>query len=90
MGEFEFVQVTQEALWLVLILSGPPIAVAAIVGLLVAFLQSVTQLQEQTLSFAVKFVAIVITLFLTAGLLGSTLYHFGNRIFTRFAVMVGG
>lgn len=87
---FDVVQLTQEALWLVLILSAPPIVVAAVVGLLLAFLQSITQLQEQTLSFAVKFTAIIITLFVTASLIGGTLYNFGNRIFTSFATMVGG
>lgn len=87
---FDVVQLTQEALWLVLILSAPPIVVAAVTGLLLAFLQSITQLQEQTLSFAVKFTTIIITLFITASLIGGTLYNFGNRIFTGFATMVGG
>ena len=85
---FDVVRLTQDALWLMLMLSGPPILVAAIAGLLVAFIQAATQLQEQTLAFAVKLAAVVITLFLMGALLGETLYEFGTRIFDGFPTMV--
>lgn len=84
----DLIQVTKEALWLVLLLSAPPIIVASIVGLLVAFLQAATQMQEQTFAYAVKFLAIVLTLFLTAAFVGGTLMHFSDRLFTGFAEMV--
>jgi type III secretion protein S len=79
---------TQQALWFVLLLSAPPIVVAAIVGMVIAFVQAATQLQEQTLQYVVKFFAIVITIFLTASLLGGALYQFGDRVFTGFSGMV--
>lgn len=81
------IQLMNEALWLVLILSAPPIIVASVVGLLIAILQSATQLQEQTLQYTAKFLAIVLTLFVTAALLGGTLYRFGDRVFTEFPAM---
>lgn len=81
-------QLMNEALWLVLILSGPPILAASVVGLVVAVFQSATQLQEQTLQYAAKFVAIVLTLFMTAALLGGALYGFGDKIFTQFPALV--
>ena len=58
------IQLTQQALWLVLTLAAPAVLVAAGVGLLVAFIQAATQLQEQTVQFAVKFFAIVFTIFI--------------------------
>jgi type III secretion protein S len=82
------IALTQHALWLVMLLSAPPIAVAAIVGLVVAFLQAATQIQEQTLQYAFKFFAIVVTIFLTASLIGGGLYEFADRVFTGFAGMV--
>ncbi|GGX75402.1 type III secretion system export apparatus subunit SctS [Saccharospirillum salsuginis] len=85
---FDIVRLTQDALWLMLMLSGPPILVAAIAGLLVAFIQAATQLQEQTLAFAVKLAAVVITLFLMGALLGETLYEFSTRIFDGFPTML--
>ncbi|MED5620395.1 type III secretion system export apparatus subunit SctS [Ideonella sp. BN130291] len=84
----EVLQLTQQALWFVLLLSAPPIIVAAVVGLVVAFLQAATQIQEQTLQYALKFFAIVLTIFLTASMLGGGLYQFADRVFTGFAGMV--
>lgn len=84
----EMLELTKQALWLVLILSGPPIAVAALFGLLVAFLQAATQLQEQTFAYAVKFLAIVLTLLVTGSLLGGTLYTFADRLFIDFPGLV--
>jgi type III secretion HrpO family protein len=84
----DIVRLTQDALWLVLLLSAPTILAAAIVGLVVSFLQAVTQIQEQTIPFAFKFVAVAIVLFLTASLLGGSLYAFSDRVFTDFPMMV--
>jgi len=50
--------------------------------------QSATQIQEQTLQYTAKFVAIVLTIFLTAALLGGTLYSFGDRVFSEFPALV--
>ena len=75
---------TIEAMWLVLLLSAPPVIAASVVGLLTAIIQAATQLQEQTLQFTLKFFAIVLTIFLTASLLASTLYAFSDMIFSRF------
>ncbi len=86
----EVLQLTQQALWLVLILAAPPVLVASAVGLLVAFIQAATQLQEQTFQYAIKFFAIVLTIFVTASLMGSALYQFADRIFLEFPAIVAG
>ena len=88
MNHGDIVQMTQQALWFVLLLSAPPIIVAAVVGLVIAFVQAATQLQEQTAQYVAKFFAIVVTIFLTASLLGGALYQFGDRVFTDFAGIV--
>lgn len=80
----QILALTVDALWLVLLLSAPAIATAAIVGLLVAFLQAVTQIQEQTLPFAFKFVAVALVLFLTGASVGSALHGFTERVFVEF------
>jgi type III secretion protein S len=84
----EALQLTYQALWLVLVLSAPPVVVAALVGLLIAFLQAATQIQEQTFQYAAKFFAIVLTIFVTASLLGGTLMSYTDRIMTGFPGMV--
>lgn len=82
------IQLAREALWLVLLLSAPPILAAAIVGLLIAFLQAVTQLQEQTFPYAAKFVAVVLALFATATVLGGTLYNYSDNLFSNFSTLI--
>jgi len=83
----EVLELTQQALWLVVILAGPPVAVAALVGILIAFVQAATQLQEQTFQYAAKFIAIVLTIFATASLMGSTLFRYSDRIFSSIATL---
>lgn len=89
MVDNEVIQLTQQALWMVVLLAGPPVVVAALVGILIAFVQAATQLQEQTFQYAAKFFAIVLSIFVTASLMGSTLYEFANRIFTTFPGLSG-
>jgi len=86
----DFIQVTQQALWLVLLLAGPPVIVAAIAGITIALFQAVTQLQEQTFQFAVKFIVVILTIFVTASLMGGSLYQYSDRIFTNFVQMTHG
>jgi type III secretion protein S len=83
----EIVQLVREALWLVLLLSAPPIIAASLVGLVVAFFQAATQLQEQTLTYTLKFITVAVTLFLTASLIGASLTHFADQLFTNFPMM---
>jgi type III secretion protein S len=75
---------TKEALWLVLLLSAPPIAAATVVGLVTAIAQAVTQIQEQTVQHLLKLIAMIVALLITAPLLGGALYHFADRMFLGF------
>jgi type III secretion HrpO family protein len=84
----EVIRLTQDALWLTLLLSAPVIIATSVFGLLVAFLQSITQLQEQTLAFAVKLFVVVVTLFLSAGMIGENLHLYADRIFQGFPELV--
>ena len=75
-----------QAFYLVLMLSMPPIIVASVVGVLFSLFQAITQLQEQTLSFAIKLIAVCLTLFLTAGWLSSELLAYAKKIFDYFFI----
>ena len=78
---------SSKTLLLVLYLSLPPIVAAAVVGTVVALLQALTQLQEQTLSFAVKLVVIILILFATARWLGTELFNFADQIFKNISTI---
>ena len=77
-----------QALLLVLILSLPPIVVASVVGILFSLIQALTQIQEQTLSFGVKLVAVGLTLYLTARWMGGEIFNYTVLIFEKFPDMV--
>jgi type III secretion protein S len=84
----DVVNITIEAMWLMLLLSAPPIIAASVVGLIVAIIQAATQLQEQTLQYTLKFFTIVIAIFLTAGLVAGSLLAYTEQIFSGFPGMV--
>lgn len=73
-----------EALWLILILSAPPILLSLLAGLIVAIFQAATQIQEQTLSFTVKLVVAILTIIATAGWLSSQVAQYSMNIFLNF------
>lgn len=79
-------QMTQ-AMVLVMLLSMPPIVVASVVGILISLLQALTQIQEQTLSFAIKLIAVAATIAAMAGLLGSQILLFTMKLFDDFPNM---
>ena len=87
MTEADVVDYAAQALLLILYLSLPPIIAAALVGTLVSLLQALTQIQEQTLSFAIKLIVVVITIFLTARWQGEELYNYAFTIFENIPVL---
>ena len=78
------VQLAYKGLLLILILSGPPILVSMFFGLTVAIFQAATQIQEQTLSFTIKLLAVVLTLMAFGGWLGAQILMFAREIFINF------
>jgi type III secretion protein S len=80
----EIYQLAYQALLLILILSGPPIIISMLIGLFVAVMQAATQIQEQTLSFTVKLIAVIFTILLMGGWLSTQILQFANTIFNNF------
>lgn len=73
-----------EAMVLVMLLSMPPIVVASVVGIAVSLLQALTQVQEQTLSFAIKLIAVAATIAAMAGFLGNEMLTYTLKLFNDF------
>lgn len=82
-------QVTNEGLLLTLVVSGPPVLISLIVGLMIALFQAVTQIQEQSLTFVPKVIVVFGTLALLGPWLGSAMAEFGRLCFEGFATVVG-
>ncbi|MDR0679977.1 MAG: type III secretion system export apparatus subunit SctS [Puniceicoccales bacterium] len=88
MNEALILSVTSKALILVLILSMPPILVATFVGLLVSLIQALTQVQEQTLGFAIKLICVTIVLALTTYWIGGELFSYTEYLFKDFPSII--
>ncbi|ENA4997029.1 type III secretion system export apparatus subunit SctS [Escherichia albertii] len=71
-----------KALFMVLILSAVPVMVATVVGILVALIQAITHIQEQTLPFGIKLLAVCAALFITAPWFVSSLKNFSAEVLT--------
>lgn len=83
MNEADALDLFQAAVWTVLISAGPAVAAAMVVGLVIALIQALTQVQEATLTFAPKIVAVLITIGICAPFVGSQVSIFTNLVFSR-------
>ncbi len=70
----------QQGLLLVLIFSIPTVLIPGLVGLVMAFLQAITQIQDQTITFSIKLMVLIVALVLSADWLGSQLYNYADRV----------
>jgi type III secretion protein S len=78
----EVVFAGNKAIYLVLILSAIPVVVATVIGLAVGLIQTVTQLQEQTLPFGLKLLGVCVCLFIISGWIGETLIAYSREVYS--------
>ncbi|KQZ12210.1 MAG: flagellar biosynthetic protein FliQ [Mesorhizobium sp. 61-13] len=83
MNEADALDIMQYAVWTVLVASAPVVLVAMVVGIGIALVQALTQIQEITLTFVPKIVAIMLVVALTGPFVGSQISAFTNVIFER-------
>lgn len=81
--------VGREAMYLTMLLSGPLLMAALAVGLLMGVFQAATQIQEMTLSFIPKLIALVFALLFAGPWMLRTLVEYSQRMFTNIPGMLG-
>ncbi|MCQ8897766.1 flagellar biosynthesis protein FliQ [Limnobacter humi] len=79
----------QDALQVMLMVSGPLLIVALILGLLISILQAATQINEMTLSFIPKILGIFATLMLLGPWMLATLVDYTQRLITSIPNIIG-
>ena len=87
MNGAEVLDVGRDALWLTIQLSAPILLVGLVVGVGIGLVQALTQIQEQSLVYAPKIIAIFISLLLFLPLMGGLLGAFMRQIAARIAGM---
>lgn len=88
MTEEMVIAIGQEALKTTVMLSAPLLLVAMVVGIVVSLLQAITQINEATLSFIPKILAIAVVLVLASPWMLSLITGYATEIFTHFAEFV--
>jgi type III secretion HrpO family protein len=78
----------REGLYLVVLLVAPPVGAALVAGLLVSVVQTATQIQEQTIGFAVRMAAVIAALLVASPWMGAQLIVFTRTVFSMIR-MVG-
>lgn len=83
MNPADALDIGQAAIWTVIIASSPGVIAAMLVGILIALLQALTQVQEMTLTFVPKIIAILLVTALTAPFIGAVIFSFAEQTYAR-------
>ena len=83
MNEADALDLLQFAIWTVLVASGPAVLAAMVVGVGIALVQALTQVQEITLTFVPKIVAILLVIAFTGPFVGGQVNSFTTVVFQR-------
>ncbi len=87
MNVTDVLEVSREAVIVMLKVGGPVLAVALAVGLLVSLFQALTQIQEMTLSFVPKILVIFVSLLVLLPYMLGTLVTFGEGLMDRIVAL---
>lgn len=88
MDEALFLTVFQKTILMVMIMAAPILLSAIVVGLTISILQSVTQIQEQTLTFVPKIFTALLVLIVTAPWMVDTFTHTTKELFDYIKVFI--
>lgn len=83
------VDIARETLWVIVKVSAPMLGVSLIVGLIISIFQTITSINEQTLTFLPKLLAIFAVLILAGSWILNSLSSFTTELFTNFSRYLG-
>ena len=76
----ETLDVARDAIWTIVVVSSPLMLVGLVVGVVVSLFQALTQIQEQTLVFVPKIIAIFVTMLIMLPFMGATMSGYMTRL----------
>ncbi|MBN8968712.1 MAG: flagellar biosynthesis protein FliQ [Rhizobiales bacterium] len=83
----EVLEVARDSIWTIVVVSSPLLVIGLVVGVTISLIQALTQIQEQTLVFVPKILAIFVTLLLALPFMADALHSHMMRISSR---IIGG
>jgi flagellar biosynthetic protein FliQ len=90
MNQGDVLDIGREALWVIAMIASPLLLSALIVGLAIGIIQAATSINEMTLSFIPKLIALVVAIYFFGSWQLAVLTDFATRQFDRILLMLGG
>ncbi len=88
MSQDTIINIVQSALYTVIIVSAPPLLIGLSVGILVSIFQTVTSIQEPTLAFVPKIIAVFVAIALFGSFMLVTMREFVTNLFMSFPSLI--
>ena len=83
MNQADALDLVQSAIWTIIIGAGPAVSAAMAVGIVIALLQALTQVQEMTLTFVPKIIVVFAVISLSAPFIGAQFFAFTEGVYSR-------
>ena len=89
MTEGQVLDIVRDAIYNIIICAAPLLLISLIVGLIVSIFQTVTSIQEQTLTFVPKIVAVFLGMLIFGAFILTTLTDYMTELWTNFSTVLG-
>ncbi len=86
MTEGQVLDVAREAIYTIIICSAPMLIISLVVGLIISIFQTVTSIQEQTLTFVPKIIAVFVGMMIFGSWILKNLTEFVTTLWSNFSV----
>lgn len=90
MTEGQVLDVARDAIYTIIICSAPMLLISLVVGLVVSIFQTVTSIQEQTLTFVPKIIAVFVGMIFFGSWILTNLSEFMTNLWSNFSIYLGG
>jgi flagellar biosynthetic protein FliQ len=88
MNEAIIIDIARQAIYLVVKVSAPMLLASMVIGLIVSILQTVTSIQEQTLTFVPKLIAVFLVIMLAGSWILNSLKEYMVELYTNFSYYI--
>ncbi|MCI5872198.1 MAG: flagellar biosynthesis protein FliQ [Clostridiales bacterium] len=89
MTEGQVLDIAREALYTIIVCAAPLLLISLVVGLIISIFQTVTSIQEQTLTFVPKIICVFIGIMIFGSWIINNLTEFINRLWSDFSIYLG-
>ena len=90
MNANEFIEISRDAIWVMIKLGAIPMLAGLIVGVVISLIQALTQIQEMTLAFVPKIITLFVVIILALPFMMDIMQGFTNEVMSRIAGISGG